>query len=238
MSTPNTTASLPESALAFIEAVLKNRPQLAVFDCDGTLWCENSGELFFYWELDRGMLSEETTRWARARYDEYLAGRVGEEQMCGEMVTINAGLSRAALDEAAVPFFNTYIAPGIFPEMLQLTHRLKAAGCELWAISSTADWVIHPGAERFGIPFEKVIAASVEIEDGRCTNRLVRVPTDDLKATAIHELLPRMPDMVFGNSIHDLAMMELAQKAFAISPTLELEAEARRRAWTIYQPIT
>ncbi len=236
MSTPQGTASLPESAVAFINAVLQTNPQLAVFDCDGTLWRDNSGELFFYWELDRGMLNEQTTRWARTRYDEYIAGGVGEEQMCGEMVTINAGLSRTALNEAAVAFFENYIAPGIFPDMLELTHRLKAAGCELWAISSTADWVIRPGAERFGIPFERVIAASVEIEEGRCTDRLIRVPTDELKATAIHDLLPRPPDVVFGNSVHDLAMLELAQKAFAINPTDELEAEARRRAWTIYKP--
>jgi len=236
MSTPQTTASLTSRAVAFLDAVLQDRPGLAVFDCDGTLWRGNSGELFFYWELDRGMLNEATTRWARSRYEEYLAGGVGEEQMCGEMVTINAGISRAALDEVAVPFFDTYIAPAIFPEMLQLTHRLKAGGCELWAISSTADWVICPGAERFGISFERVIAASVEIEDGRCTDRLVRVPTDELKAAAIRELLPRTPDMVFGNSIHDLAMMQLGQKAFAINPTDELEAEARKRGWNLYKP--
>jgi len=236
MSIPKTTDSLPASALAFIEAVLQQQPRLAVFDCDGTLWNANSGELFFYWELDRGMLNEETTRWARARYDEYLAGQVGEEQMCGEMVTINAGISRAALDEVAGPFFDTYIAPGIFPEMLQLTHRLKVSGCELWAISSTADWIIRPGAERFGIPFERVIAATVDNEEGRCTDRLIRVPTDELKAAAIHELLPRTPDIVFGNSIHDLAMMELGKNAFAVNPTDELAVEARTRAWTIYKP--
>jgi phosphoserine phosphatase len=76
----------------------------------------------------------------------------------------------------------------------------------------------------------------VEIEDGRCTDRLIRVPTDELKAAAIRELLPRTPDVVFGNSIHDLAMMQLGQKAFAINPTDELEAEARGRAWNVYQP--
>jgi len=229
-------AALPSRAEEFIASVLRLRPQIAVFDCDGTLWRDNSGELFFYWEMDRGLVSPEVVRWARARYDEYLAGRVGEEQMCGEMVTINKGLSCDVLNRAAVEFFESHIAPGIFPEMLELTRRLRESGCEMWAISSTADWVVRPGAERFGIPFQRVIAASVEIENGRCTDRLIRVPTDELKASAIHELLPRTPDAVFGNSLHDLAMLELARHPYAINPNPDLDKEARRRGWATYQP--
>jgi len=238
MSTPKSSqpASLPARAEEFIASVLRLEPQIAVFDCDGTLWRDNSGELFFYWEMDRGLVDAAVSQWARARYDDYLAGRVGEEQMCGEMVTINQGVACAVLDRAANEFFPTHIAPGIFPEMLELTRRLGQSGCQLWAISSTADWVIRPGAELFGIPFERVIAACVDNENGRCTGRLVRVPTDELKASAIHELLPRTPDAVFGNSLHDLAMLELGRHAFAVNPNPELEQEARRRGWSVYHP--
>jgi phosphoserine phosphatase len=229
-------ASLPARAEEFIASVLRLSPQIAVFDCDGTLWRDNSGELFFYWEMDRGLVDAAVSQWARARYDDYLAGRVGEEQMCGEMVTINQGVAVAALDRTAAEFFAERIVPRIFPEMAELARRLADSGSELWAISSTNDWVVRAAAPRFRIPAERVIAACVENENGRCTDRLIRVPTDELKASAIRELLPRTPDAVFGNSVHDLAMMELGTHAFAINPNPDLEAIARARGWTVYQP--
>lgn len=230
------TTSLPARAEEFIARVLKLAPRLAAFDCDGTLWDGDAGEQFFYWEMERGVLSGEVASRARVRYEEYRAGRVGEEEMCGEMVTINQGVAWATLERTAAEFFAERIVPRIFPEMAELTRRLAESGCELWAVSSTNDWVIRAAAPRFGFPADRVIAACVENENGRCTGRLLRVPTDELKAAAIHQLLPRTPDAVFGNSVHDLAMMELAKHAFAINPNPDLEEVARQRGWTVYQP--
>jgi phosphoserine phosphatase len=64
----------------------------------------------------------------------------------------------------------------------------------------------------------------------------VRVPTDELKAAAIREVIGRAPDAVFGNSLHDAAMLELARHPFAINPNPDLESLARERGWTVYQP--
>jgi len=236
MSHPGHSASLSPRAEEFIASVLKLAAKIAVFDCDGTLWNADAGEQFFFWEIDRGLLPGDIARWARGRYDEYRAGRVGEKQMCGEMVTINRGIACEALEQAAAEFFERRIVPVIFPELQELTGRLGKSGCELWAVSSTNDWVIRAAAGHFGIPAWRVIAASAEIQDGRCTDRLIRVPTDELKATAIRELLPRVPDAVFGNSLHDLAMLELAAHPFAINPNPDLEEIARTRGWTVYQP--
>src|ERR1700693_5433784 len=76
----------------FVKSVLQLQPRLAVFDCDGTLWAGDAGAGFFDWELSRGLVSEETARWARARYAAYLAGNVSEDDMCADMVTMNRGL--------------------------------------------------------------------------------------------------------------------------------------------------
>ena len=120
--------------------------------------------------------------------------------------------------------------------MQELTRRLAESGCQMWAISSTNDWVVRVGAGRFGIPSERVIAACVQTENGCATDRLIRVPTDERKAEAIRELLPRVPDAVFGNSMHDFHMMELGERAFAINPNPDLEKIASERGWTVYQP--
>jgi len=123
-----------------------------VFDCDGTLWSGDSGADFFYWELDRGLVAPEVAQWATARYQDYKAGNVDEDTMCGEMVAINAGSSLESLQEAAEEFFSSVVEPRIFPEMLRLTRELDSIGCEVWAVSSTNDWVVREGVKRFGIP--------------------------------------------------------------------------------------
>ena len=102
--------------------------------------------------------------------------------MCGEMVTINRGLSHEALQRAAEEFFDEVVSHRIFPELQELTRRLAEQGCELWAVSSTNNWVVEVGAARFGIPLERVLAACVHIENGSASDRLIRVPTDELKA--------------------------------------------------------
>jgi phosphoserine phosphatase len=43
-------------------------------------------------------------------------------------------------------------------------------------------------------------------------------------------------DAVFGNSIHDFAMLEKARGAYAIHPNQELEARATELGWTVYWP--
>ena len=185
----------------FIDAVLKLEAQLAVFDCDGTLWSGDAGLGFFEWELTRDMVTDETVRLARARYAEYLAGKVSEDDICAEMVTINRGLTETEVVQAAEKFFEQEIVPGIFPEMKALTLKLKNLGCDVWAVSSTSEWVIRAGMKHFGIPSDRILAAAVTVEDGKVTDRMIRVPSGKGKPKAIREVIGKIPDAVFGNSI-------------------------------------
>lgn len=228
--------TLSERAERFVQSVLALDIKIAVFDCDGTLWAPDSGSGFFYWEQEQGLLSPDVIAWILPRYDDYNAGNVAEEVMCGEMVTVHKGRSRERLEKAARDYWHAHIPATIFPEMHRLTHELKQRGVELWAVSSTNNWVVEVGAEHFGIPREHVLAASIHFENEIATDRLVRVPSGPDKAVAIREVIGSPVDAVFGNSIHDLAMLELAKYPFAINPNSSLRPIALERGWTIYDP--
>ncbi len=223
-------------AVPFVQQVVATRPAIAVFDCDGTLWWGDAGADFFYWELENGFIAPEIVPALRHRYDEYLAGRVDELTICGEMIQINKGVPLERLRQAAREFFRTLVAPRIFRELRELTHQLAEQGCEVWAVSSTNNWVIEAAAPEFGIPPERILAATLAVEDGLVTDRLLRVPTDELKQTAIEEVIARPVDAVFGNSIHDFAMMEKARSASALNPNPELWAKATSLGWNVYWP--
>ncbi len=225
-----------DQAATFVNSILKLRPKVAVFDCDGTLWSGDAGAEFFYWEIEKGLIPAAVGRWALARYDEYKAGTVDEETICGEMVTIHKGISEELIHKAAAEFFAKFVSRRIFTEMQELTHSLAALGCDLWAISSTNNWVVAEGARRFGIPEEHVIAACVACENGCASDRLIRVPTDEFKATAVREIIKRRVDVAFGNSIHDLAMLEVARFPVVVNPNPDLAKVAEAKRWPVYHP--
>ena len=226
----------PARATQFLDSVLALKPGIAVFDCDGTLWSGDAGADFFYWEMERGIVTPDVAERARACYDLYKAGEVDEETICGEMVTMNRGVSSQLLVKAAEQFFVEAVQQRVFPDLQDLIRRRAEQGCEVWAVSSTNDWVVKAGARRFGIPSERTLAASVHIENGCASDRLVRVPTDGLKVVAIREVIDMPVDAVFGNSIHDQAMLEIARYPFCVNPNSDLEKIAQERNWPIYWP--
>jgi phosphoserine phosphatase len=225
-----------QSRVEFIESVLHLRPRVAAFDCDGTLWSGDAGETFFDWEIKRGIVSAGIGQAMRARYAEYKAGKVTEDEMCGEMVSMHHGLTDAAMMKAAAEFMATSFPGHVFPEMLELVRQLRASGCEIWAVSSSNEWVIRAGMDQFGIPHDRILATKVHCESGIVTDRLVRVPSGPGKPQALREVVRKDIDAAFGNSRWDVDMLAHADHAFAVNPNPDLEALARERGWTIYFP--
>jgi len=225
----------PEQA-AFISSVLTLNPHLATFDCDGTLWSGDAGEGFFSWELDQGFLSEEIIRWARPRYADYRAGKVEEDVMCGEMVTMHRGLREEVVQQACDTYFAQAVEPNIFPEMRALINELHARQCDVWAVSSSNLWIIRSAMRRFGIPPTRILAAEAAVENGVITDKLVRVPSGPGKVEAIRSVVGSSPDCAFGNAIWDREMLALAKHAFAINPNPYLRELAVANRWTVYQP--
>ena len=224
---------------AFVGFVLSLRPRLAIFDCDGTLWEGDSGEGFMRWTMRRGIVPAELATGINRRYADYKAGRVNEETMCGEMVTMYAGLQVSALEAAAQTFVQENVVPYAYLEMMGLISKLIETGCNVWLVSSTNEWVIRAASQHLHLDPSRVIAAAAHVERGVVTNRLIRVPTDEGKAEALRELvLPRYAsgqiDVVFGNSIHDAAMLKMAAHPFAINPTAELQRIATAEGWKTY----
>jgi phosphoserine phosphatase len=216
--------------------VFELEPKVAVFDCDGTIWGGDAGYGFMIWSIEQGLVSRAQSDWIDTRHRAYMAGKVSELEICGEMTQLYAGLREQEMQGAAAEFVKHHVQHRIFDEIARVIAGLRERGTTLWAVSSTNKWVIAEGVRQFGIPAERVLAAEVRVADGLLMPDLVDVPTDEGKAASLKRVGVTQPDAVFGNSIHDLAMLEMARRPFAINPTAALLEACGQRGWGHFQP--
>jgi HAD superfamily hydrolase (TIGR01490 family) len=226
-----------DSPEAFLATVLSLNPKTAAFDCDGTLWAGDSGVKFFNWEIQQGLIDTEVAQAAMARYDEYLAGRVSEDDICAYMVQIHRGLRVDVIEEAVERFVAEQVVPDFFPEMKSLVDELRQQGCDIWAVSSTNSWVVEAAVKTVGISADRVLAVRADVVNGVVTDGVGEITSGAGKATALKRALKAPLEASFGNSIFDLEMLEMAQRAFPVNPTAELLRIARDRGWPTYQPV-
>src|ERR1035438_9932276 len=114
------------SAREFQRLVLDSKPRVAVFDCDGTIWSGDSGYGFMVWTIEQGLVSRSTTDWIDTRHRAYLAGKVTELQICGEMVQMYSGLHEPELREAAARYVSEFVWQRVFAENESFCARLPA----------------------------------------------------------------------------------------------------------------
>ena len=121
--------------------------------------------------------------------------------------------------------------------MQELVRRLHEQGCEIWAVSSSNEWVIRAGMKQFGIAEDRILAAKVEVENGMVTDRLVRVPSGPGKpqgaARSGRERRSTRPSAIRAGI---RTCWPIARHGFAVNPNPDLEEMARERGWTVYFP--
>jgi phosphoserine phosphatase len=233
---PAATTAHQWSTEEFERLAFEHKPKVAVFDCDGTLWSGDAGSGFMAWSLEQGLVSRSTNDWIDSRYRAYRNGEVSEVAMCGEMVQLYAGLRESELEAAAARYVDEFVRLRVFAEMAALVKKMRQIGVEIWAVSSTNRWVITEGLRDFGIPRDRILAAEVRVKEGIITDQIVDVPTDEAKAVALKRVGLPAPDAVFGNSIHDLAMLAIAERPFPVNPSPALLEAAAQRGWGYFRP--
>ena len=226
------------SRAEFLQNVRDARPRTAVFDFDGTLWPGDAGSGFMHWTMATRLLPGDATKHILDRHAMYHRGEVDEIAICGEMTSIYAGLSEKALRESAAKYFVDHVQPHFFPEMIALVRELQESGADVWAVSSTNNWMIEEGVRELGIPPDHVLAACVAVEDGIVRETILDIPSDEGKAEALRRVGLSEPDAVFGNSVHDLHMLEMAKHPYPINPTVALAEKAAELGWPVYYPAT
>lgn len=206
--------------------------RIAVFDNDGTLWCEQPMYVQLAFALDRvKQLAPQHPEWntqepfrsALANDFKGLANS-GEKGLLELVMATHAGMTTTEFEEivqnwiqdAKHPRFQRPYTECVYKPMLELLEYLKTNEFKVYIVSGGGIEFMRPWAERvYGIPREHVIGSSIKTEYQLQAGQpaLVRLPAinfiDDKagKPVAIHQFIGQQPILAVGNSDGDYEML-------------------------------
>ncbi len=207
--------------------------RIAVFDNDGTLWCEQPMYVQMTFALDRvKALAGQHPEWkekqpfkAVLENDLKTVALSGEKGLDELLMAAHAGMTseefelivREWIRTARHPRFQRPYTECVYQPMLELLAYLRANGFKTFIVSGGGIEFMRPWVERvYGIPPEQVIGSSIklqyEVRDGKPV--LMRLPEIDFiddkagKPVGIQKFIGRRPLMAFGNSDGDFEMLE------------------------------
>jgi len=221
--------------------------RIAVFDNDGTLWCEQpvQVQVFFLIDQAKRAVERDPALGQRPAFRALLAHDLAALHALGKpgigelFAATHAGMSMDEFEATATDWFRTARHPRlnrlfsqcIYQPQVELLEYLRSNGFSTWIVSGGGMDLIRIISEQaYGIPRGQVIGSSAklrfEFREGR--GELMKLPElnsfDDREAKpqniGLH--IGRRPILVFGNSDGDLAMMRYAKTGPGPSLTLLL----------------
>jgi phosphoserine phosphatase len=235
----------PKKAIvAFLENVTKPgspdfvpaAERIAVFDNDGTLWCEQPVPVQLFFALDRvRALAPQHPEWKdKEPFASLLKGDLktalagGDHALLELLMATHAGMTTVEFGQIVKDWIATAKHPKtgklftemVYQPMLEVLAYLRANGFKNFIVSGGGIEFMRAWTEKvYGIPPEQVIGSSIktkfEMRDGKPV--LVRLPelnfNDDKgdKPVGINQHIGRRPIMAFGNSVGDQQMLEYTQ---------------------------
>ncbi|MFK8023533.1 MAG: HAD family hydrolase [Ilumatobacter sp.] len=222
--------------LEFLDASAEIAPadRLAVFDNDGTLWCEKPRYTqldFFVWQLQRSVRERPELR-DIAEFGAVLSGDMatiaefGLDRVAGALLGLFDGIEPEAFEASVRTFFDETRHPDhgvrydemLYRPMLELLTELERRGFTNCIVSGGGTEFVRAISNRvYGIAQERVVGTLVTYDFDRRDGRVVLLRTTAIQGGAnegatkvenIQMAFGRRPALAAGNSPGDAEMLE------------------------------
>jgi len=206
--------------------------RIAVFDNDGTLWCEQPYQVQVFFLIDRVRelvandppLGDHQPFKALLEHDLPALHALGKKGLHELFAATHAGMSTEEFDVIATRWFGGARHPKfgrpftrcIYQPQVELLEFLRASGFKTFIVSGGGIELMRAFAEdAYGIPRERVIGSSAKLHFELRNDRAVLMKQGELNSFDDRDVKPeniglhigRRPLLAFGNSDGDLAMM-------------------------------
>ena len=231
--------AIRDAILEFVDAVTTTGPdfvpepeRVAVFDNDGTLWCEQPVQNQIAFSQDRlkalaranPSLADRQPFKAFIEHDLETIKSLGKKGVFEVAFSVHAGMTTEAFRETAQRWLSEARHPRVGRRYLDLVYQpqiellsfLRANGFQTWIVSGGGAEFIRTFAEtRYGIPPAQVIGSTVrtqvqEIQGRLELLKLAQLDSFDDREVKVENIglhIGQRPILAVGNSDGDLAMM-------------------------------
>lgn len=207
--------------------------RIAVFDNDGTLWCEQPMYFQLAFAIDRvKALAPDHPEWSgQEPFQSILAGDVaaalaGGDKTIAEIITVtHVGMTTDEFSDVAADWLKAARHPKygrpyhelVYQPMLELLAYLREHGFKTFIVSGGGVEFMRVFAEKvYGIPPEQVVGSrgklQLEMKDGapvlRKLPEIAHIDDGPGKPVGIQQMIGRRPVMACGNSDGDLQMLQ------------------------------
>lgn len=189
---------------------LKNdeKPLVAAFDADGTLWDTDLGENFFQHQIDNKLVSMPSDPWKH-----YLdAKKINNDPRDAYvwLAQINKGQTVEQVREWSQNAFDQIQPKPIFSEQKKLIDLLLAHDVQVYIVTASIRWAVEPGARALGLSNENVIGIETEVVDNIISEKKVLPIT--YRQGKVDALLAKtkgiQPFLSAGNTIGDYELLQ------------------------------
>ena len=214
-------------------AFVPDEDRIAVFDNDGTLWCEQPLYFQFAFMLDQlKAAAPKHPEWkdnaafkALVTKDEKALAAMGMKPVLQLLAVANTGMTVAQYEQSIRDWLKTAKHPRferpytdlVYKPMQELLAYLRSNGFKTFIVSGGGiEFMRVWTRESYGIPPEQVVGSVVEVKYGLVDGKpaLIRLPkiafVDDGpgKPVGIYRAIGRRPIFAFGNSDGDWQMLQ------------------------------
>lgn len=213
--------------------------RIAVFDNDGTLWCERPNYFQAMFALDRiKVLAPQHPDWKTTQPFKAVLDKdfnallgTGEKGIAQIVAATHAGMTEDEFAKtvqdwmatARHPRFNRPYNSLVYQPMLELLAYLRANGFKTFIVSGGGVDFMRPWVEKaYGIPPEQVVGSSLAVKldtgsDGKPVlvkeTKIEFIDDGPGKPIGINRFIGRRPIFAFGNSDGDRQMLEWTMAA-------------------------
>lgn len=211
---------------------------LALFDLDETLICEDSTSLWLRWLVSQGFAPQALIEQEQQLMAQYYQGTLSMEEYMTTTLAPLTGMATLTVSGWVRRFINRDILPRVYPGARERMAWHQQRGDTIMIISASGEHLVVPIAQQLGA--HGALAIGVEIVDDRYSGLTYGTMTyKEGKVTRLSDWKTLQQDRSFArtwaysDSMNDLPMLEHADHAHVINPDALLHQEAVKRGWEV-----
>ena len=214
--------------------------RIALFDLDHTLLSGDSDVLWIDFLIDRNVLDGPSFSRRNVEMEaRYKAGTVNAQEFADFFVGTLAGRNPAQWEPLRQAFLTQQIIPRLPDDALRLVNAHLNAGDLVVLTTATNRFITELTAQYLGIAH--LIATEPEVQDGVFTGRTQgQLNMREGKVVRLIAWLEGMglkleelQSIAYSDSINDLPLLSVVERAVAVDPDAKLLNEATQRSWQI-----